>query len=182
MLKQKLEEEVPSITQFATRPSPSSPVHEERADPPKPDWLKIQLPTGETKANYERLGRTVKSLNLATVCEEAKCPNISECWGGAEGTATGTIMLMGDTCTRGCKFCAVKTASAPPPLDPKEPENVAKAISSWGLDYVVLTSVTRDDLVRAASVYMLLACGCECTLVCCSPMRARAISLPPCGI
>lgn len=89
---------------------------------------------------------TVRSLNLATVCEEAKCPNIGECWGGKEGTATATIMLMGDTCTRGCRFCAVKTSRSPGPLDPNEPENVASAIAKWGLDYVVLTSVDRDDL------------------------------------
>ena len=148
-LKQRLVADAPSINEFAARVAPVDEDHSSKPDPPKPDWLKIQLPKGETKVNYERLGRTVKSLNLATVCEEAKCPNIGECWGGAEGTATGTIMLMGDTCTRGCKFCAVKTAQAPPPLDPKEPEHVAKAVSSWGLDYVVLTSVTRDDLVRA---------------------------------
>ncbi|KAG7263862.1 hypothetical protein CRUP_001194 [Coryphaenoides rupestris] len=81
------------------------------------------------------------------VCEEAKCPNIGECWGGGEyATATATIMLMGDTCTRGCRFCSVKTARLPPPLDPEEPYNTAKAIAAWGLDYVVLTSVDRDDI------------------------------------
>ncbi|NXK59338.1 LIAS protein, partial [Sylvietta virens] len=81
------------------------------------------------------------------VCEEARCPNIGECWGGGEyATATATIMLMGDTCTRGCRFCSVKTAKNPPPLDPQEPYNTAKAIAEWGLDYVVLTSVDRDDM------------------------------------
>ena len=76
-----------------------------------------------------------------------RCPNIGECWGGGDGhTATATVMLMGDTCTRGCRFCAVKTSRAPPPLDPDEPQNVAKAVAAWGLDYVVLTSVDRDDL------------------------------------
>lgn len=81
------------------------------------------------------------------MCEEARCPNIGECWGGGEDqTATATIMLMGDTCTRGCRFCAVKTSRAPPPLDPAEPENTAKAVAAWGIDYVVLTSVDRDDL------------------------------------
>ena len=65
---------------------------------------------------------------------------MGECWGGGDGhTATATIMLMGDTCTRGCRFCAVKTSKAPPPLDPNEPDNVSKAIADWGLDYVVLT-------------------------------------------
>lgn len=108
-----------------------------------PPWLKAPLPAGE---NYHHLKDTVRDLKLATVCEEAQCPNIGECWGGEEGTATATIMLMGDTCTRGCSFCAVKTSRAPPPLDPAEPAHVGKAVADWGLDYVVLTSVDRDDL------------------------------------
>lgn len=110
---------------------------------PKPAWLKAEVPRGE---NYERLRDTVRTLKLATVCEEARCPNIGECWGGKKGTATATIMIMGDTCTRGCAFCAVKTSRAPAALDPDEPEHVATAVSSWGLDYVVLTSVDRDEL------------------------------------
>jgi lipoic acid synthetase len=81
------------------------------------------------------------------VCEEARCPNIGDCWGGGKDqTATATIMIMGDTCTRGCRFCSVKTSRAPPPLDPEEPFKVSTAIAKWGLDYVVLTSVDRDDL------------------------------------
>ena len=85
---------------------------------------------------------------LSRACVLAcQCPNIGECWGGGDGhTATATIMLMGDECTRGCRFCAVKTSRAPPPLDPLEPEHVASAVAEWGLDYVVLTSVNRDDL------------------------------------
>ena len=110
---------------------------------PKPKWLKAEIPRGE---NYKRLKNTVRDLKLATVCEEARCPNIGECWGGKEGTATATIMIMGDTCTRACRFCAVKTSKAPPPLDPEEPENISEAVSRWGLGYVVLTSVDRDDL------------------------------------
>ena len=111
---------------------------------PKPRWLKAPLPQGE---NYDRLKSTVRRLKLATVCEEARCPNIGECWGGGkEGTATATIMVMGDTCTRGCSFCAVKTSRAPPPLDPEEPANTAQAVAEWGLDYVVVTSVDRDDV------------------------------------
>jgi len=87
-------------------------------------------------------------LNLHTVCEEARCPNISDCWGGSDkSAATATIMLMGDTCTRGCRFCSVKTSNKPTPLDPHEPENTAEALSRWGLGYVVLTSVDRDDLL-----------------------------------
>jgi len=108
-----------------------------------PPWLKTEIPVGK---NFSRLKNDLRGLKLATVCEEARCPNIGECWGGEEGTATATIMLMGDTCTRGCRFCSVKTARAPPALDPLEPENTAKAVVEWGLDYVVLTSVDRDDL------------------------------------
>ncbi|KAI3643736.1 hypothetical protein MP228_009900 [Amoeboaphelidium protococcarum] len=109
-----------------------------------PEWLKTEIPVGK---NYSQLKQTLRSLNLSTVCEEAKCPNIGECWGGGEHqTATATIMLMGSECTRGCRFCSVKTNRAPPPLDPQEPQHTAEAINKWGLDYVVLTSVDRDDL------------------------------------
>ncbi|XP_033216747.1 lipoyl synthase, mitochondrial [Belonocnema kinseyi] len=109
-----------------------------------PPWLKREIPMG---TNYSRIKSQLRELNLSTVCEEARCPNIGECWGGgSHGTATATIMLMGDTCTRGCRFCSVKTAKIPPPLDPNEPKNTATAITDWGLDYVVLTSVDRDDL------------------------------------
>jgi len=108
-----------------------------------PPWLKTEIPIGK---NFSKLKNDLRGLKLATVCEEARCPNIGECWGGESGTATATIMLMGDTCTRGCRFCSVKTSRAPPPLDPSEPANTAAAVVSWGLDYVVLTSVDRDDL------------------------------------
>lgn len=126
-------------------------------DPPKPSWLRVSSPVGGKDSNYHKLQKDVRSLNLATVCEEAKCPNIGDCWGGNETeTATATIMLMGDTCTRGCNFCAVKTAREPAPLDPNEPENVAEGVSRWGVDYIVLTSVDRDDLV----------CRATCTSLC----------------
>ncbi|CCG83378.1 Lipoyl synthase,mitochondrial [Taphrina deformans PYCC 5710] len=108
-----------------------------------PDWLKTNIPTSE---NFNRIKRDLRGLGLHTVCEEARCPNIGECWGGSDKSkATATIMLMGDTCTRGCRFCSVKTSRTPAPLDPNEPEQVAEAISRWGLGYVVLTSVDRDD-------------------------------------
>ena len=105
----------------------------------KPSWLKaVPPPSEDESSNYMKLKKTVKSLGLATVCEEAKCPNIGECWGGGEdGTATATIMIMGDTCTRGCRFCAVKTSRAPPPLDPEEPEKVAAAISRYVYIYTI---------------------------------------------
>ncbi|KAM9857115.1 lipoyl synthase, mitochondrial [Aulostomus maculatus] len=117
-----------------------------------PPWLKTEIPIGK---NYNKLKNTLRDLNLHTVCEEARCPNIGECWGGGEyATATATIMLMGDTCTRGCRFCSVKTARLPPPLDPNEPCNTAKAIAAWGLDYVVLTSVDRDDLADGGAAHI----------------------------
>lgn len=109
-----------------------------------PSWLKTPIPDSK---NYQRIKKDLRGLNLHTVCEEARCPNISDCWGGSsKSAATATIMLMGDTCTRGCRFCSVKTSRAPPPLDPHEPEHTAEALSRWGLGYVVLTSVDRDDL------------------------------------
>lgn len=109
-----------------------------------PSWLKTPIPDS---SNYKKIKQDLRGLNLHTVCEEARCPNISDCWGGDnKNAATATIMLMGDTCTRGCRFCSVKTSRAPPPLDPHEPENTAEALRRWGLGYVVLTSVDRDDL------------------------------------
>lgn len=111
-----------------------------------PEWLKTSIPAGND--NYKKIKSDLRGLGLHTVCEEARCPNISECWGGSDkSAATATIMLMGDTCTRGCRFCSVKTSRAPPPLDPHEPEHTAEALARWGLGYVVLTSVDRDDLV-----------------------------------
>lgn len=109
-----------------------------------PTWLQTPIPNN---SNYKKIKSDLRGLNLHTVCEEARCPNISDCWGGSDkSAATATIMLMGDTCTRGCRFCSVKTSRAPPPLDPHEPEHTAEALSRWGLGYVVLTSVDRDDL------------------------------------
>ncbi|KAH8361501.1 hypothetical protein KR084_006187 [Drosophila pseudotakahashii] len=117
-----------------------------------PPWLKTTIPVGK---NYAKIKAQMRELKLSTVCEEARCPNIGECWGGGEhGTQTATIMLMGDTCTRGCRFCSVKTARKPPPLDVNEPVNTATAIASWGLDYIVLTSVDRDDLPDGGSKHI----------------------------
>jgi len=119
-----------------------------------PPWLKKEIPMGP---NYSRLKKELRDLKLATVCEEARCPNIGECWGGGEdNVATATIMVMGDTCTRGCRFCSVKTSRAPPPLDPEEPRNTGSAIAQWGLDYIVLTSVDRDDLIDGGSAHLAL--------------------------
>ncbi len=109
------------------------------ASGPKPEWLRIKAPGG---ARYAALKGQLRARGLHTVCEEARCPNVEECWGGG----TATLMLMGDTCTRGCAFCAVKTARLPAPLDPHEPARAAESVALMGLDYVVLTSVDRDDL------------------------------------
>lgn len=105
----------------------------------KPEWLKIRPPAG---ASYTQIKGLLRERNLHTVCEEAHCPNVAECW--ASGTAT--FMLGGDTCTRACRFCAIKTARIPPPLDPEEPYMIAESVATLGLHYVVLTSVDRDDL------------------------------------
>ena len=106
---------------------------------PKPPWLKMRLPTGETVAN---LRNSLRERGLYTVCEEARCPNLGECWAGG----TATIMLMGDVCTRGCRFCAVTTGNPRGAVDGREPEHVARAIAKLELQYVVLTMVDRDDL------------------------------------
>ena len=106
----------------------------------KPQWLKIKLTTTD---NFINIKQTLKQYNLHTVCESAHCPNISECW----NTGTATFMLMGDTCTRACKFCAVKTGNPIKKLDAKEPKKLAQALAEIKLfDYAVLTSVNRDDL------------------------------------
>ncbi|KAI3972372.1 hypothetical protein MKW92_033060 [Papaver armeniacum] len=115
----------------------------------KPEWLRQKAPQGE---RFQQVKDSLSRLKLNTVCEEAQCPNIGECWnGGGDGISTATIMVLGDTCTRGCRFCAVKTSRNPAPPDPMEPENTAKAIASWGVDYIVLTSVDRDDLPDGGS-------------------------------
>jgi lipoyl synthase len=103
----------------------------------KPEWIKVRLPHGQ---GYERVKGIVRRTKLSTVCEEARCPNIAECWGGG----TATVMLMGEVCTRACRFCHVKVG-APPPLDPMEPENLANAVRELDLQYIVVTSVNRDD-------------------------------------
>jgi len=105
----------------------------------KPPWLRVKA---QASGKYEEVKRAVHSNDLATVCEEAKCPNVGECW----GAGTATIMLMGDVCTRACKFCAVNTGNPGGWLDPEEPEKAAKAVRLMKLGYVVLTSVNRDDL------------------------------------
>jgi lipoic acid synthetase len=105
----------------------------------KPEWLRVRL---NTDGKFTDVKGVLRGHNLYTVCEEARCPNIYECWG--HGTAT--IMILGDVCTRGCRFCAVKTGNPGGKVDPDEPMNVARAISKLNLRYIVLTMVDRDDL------------------------------------
>ncbi len=111
----------------------------EPIDRNKPSWLRATVPTGP---NYVRLKELTKRLRLSTVCQEALCPNIGECW----GHGTMTIMVLGSVCTRACKFCAVDTGNPKGWVDPLEPLHVAQAVAEMGLKYVVLTSVDRDDL------------------------------------
>lgn len=114
---------------------------------PKPPWLKVRAPGGE---RYSSLKDTFRRLDLHTVCEEAHCPNVGDCW--SEGTAT--IMLLGDTCTRGCRFCAVTTGHPRGAVDVREPEHVARALSHMPLQYVVMTMVDRDDLLDGGASHV----------------------------
>ena len=114
---------------------------------PKPAWLKVPLPGGE---GYARLKRLTAELGLHTVCQEARCPNLGECW----GAGTATIMILGDVCTRGCHFCAVKTGNPRGEVDWLEPKRVAEAVAKMGWKYLVLTAVDRDDLADGgASIF-----------------------------
>jgi lipoic acid synthetase len=120
-----------TLTQLGGRPAP-------RAREPKPEWLKVRMPGG---GRFQQVRDTLRELKLHTVCEEASCPNVGECW----GSGTATVMLMGDVCTRGCRFCDV-ASGMPGPLDPLEPRHLAEAVGRLGLDYLVVTSVNRDEL------------------------------------
>ncbi len=106
---------------------------------PKPPWLRVRAPGGET---YGRLKQVLHGRGLHTICEEARCPNLGECW----SSGTATFMVLGDVCTRGCRFCAVRSGDPGGATDPEEPQKVAEAVAAMGLEYVVLTMVNRDDL------------------------------------
>ncbi len=131
----------------------------------KPHWLKVRAPGGET---FMDLKGVLRRHSLVTVCEEARCPNIGECW----NSGTATFMLLGDVCTRGCRFCAVKTSKQGSQVDPFEPSKIGDAVAHMGLDYVVLTSVNRDDLADqgashfAATIRAIKQAGilCECLI------------------
>lgn len=134
----------------AIEPEPTRSIAAAPARPAgraKPAWLKVRAPGG---AEYKRLKQTLRKLDLYTVCEEARCPNVGECW--AQGTAT--VMILGDTCTRGCRFCAVTTGNPRGAIDPREPEHVARALSELELRYAVLTMVDRDDLLDGGAEQM----------------------------
>jgi lipoyl synthase len=147
---------VPSDPPVTPSPAPASvPLRH-------PPWIKVRMGGGET---YARVRGIIKRNRLHTVCEEAECPNAGECWG--HGTAT--FLLMGDICTRACRFCAVK-AGRPAPLDPEEPGRIAAAIESLGLRYAVLTSVNRDELPDGGADHISRTV---------EAIRAR---LPDCGV
>jgi lipoic acid synthetase len=114
---------------------------------PKPPWLKVRAPGGDT---YTRIKQTLRELDLYTVCEEARCPNVGECW----GAGTATVMVLGHTCTRGCRFCAVTTGNPRGAVDPREPEHVGRALARLALKYVVLTMVDRDDLLDGGAAHV----------------------------
>ncbi len=133
----------------------ASPVHRhpekrERPDTPvlrKPDWIRVRAPMG---TEYQKTRDIVRENNLVTVCEEAACPNIGECWQQRHAT----FMILGDTCTRACSFCNVATG-LPGPVDPEEPANVARAVAKMGLAHVVITSVDRDDLADGGAQHFV---------------------------
>lgn len=123
-------ETIPVTTADDWQPDPKSPRR-------RPPWIRVRAPSGET---YEQVRRLMRSKTLHTVCEEAQCPNLGECW----GRGTATFLMMGDTCTRSCGFCDIKTGR-PSSLDWSEPNRIAESVRAMGLQHVVITSVNRDD-------------------------------------
>lgn len=139
------------------------PLPTQRVSPsPKPDWLKVPIPAG---ANVARLEGLLRQRHLHTVCEEARCPNVAECW----GHRTATFMLLGDVCTRNCGYCAVAHGK-PIALDPHEPERVADGVARLGLRHVVITSVDRDDLPDGGAAHFA------------ATARAIKARLPECAV
>jgi len=117
--------------------------------PRLPDWFRTSLPTGELQRKFKETKETVTDNMLHTVCQEARCPNIHECWAAKDAT----FMVAGQECTRGCRFCAVGSIKTPPPLDENEPANLADAISTMGLNHAVITVVNRDDLPDSGAAH-----------------------------
>lgn len=114
-----------------------------------PPWFRTRLPTGDLQRAFNETKATVDDNMLNTVCQEARCPNIHECWAAKDAT----FMVAGQECTRGCRFCAVGTIKTPPPLDTEEPANLASAVSSMGLKHAVITVVNRDDLPDSGAAH-----------------------------
>ena len=117
--------------------------------PRLPEWFRTSLPTGELQRKFKETKATVTDNMLHTVCQEARCPNIHECWAAKDAT----FMVAGQECTRGCRFCAVGSIKVPPPLDENEPANLADAISTMGLNHAVITVVNRDDLPDSGAAH-----------------------------
>lgn len=135
---------IPMASEAGVAPT-RSPGLSPSGKPRLPDWFKVRPPGGEA---YKAIRDALRERGLSTVCEEARCPNLSECWSGAgdgEGVGTATIMVMGGTCTRGCRFCSVSTGR-PDALDPEEPRKASETVGIMGVGYVVITSVDRDDV------------------------------------
>ena len=130
----------PRLIQIGQTSSPASSPTQGSDRAGRPEWLRIKLATSST---YHQVRNLVSRLDLHTVCQEARCPNIYECW-GEHGTAT--FMILGDVCTRRCGFCAVTSGRPQPGVDPREPDHVAEAVTAMGLRHAVITSVDRDDL------------------------------------
>ncbi|MBU6374116.1 MAG: lipoyl synthase [Alphaproteobacteria bacterium] len=146
---------MPTLIDQTSEPRPErgqGPRHPEKAHRPdtpvqrKPDWIRVKAPTSP---GYVATREIVRANKLVTVCEEAACPNIGECWSKAHAT----FMIMGDTCTRACSFCNVRTG-LPDALDPEEPASVARAVAAMGLEHVVVTSVDRDDLPDGGAAHI----------------------------
>src|SRR5690606_31033806 len=129
---------IPLTPSVSTSTTPSTPsVASASPRPRRPDWLRAKAPTGE---NYEDLRHLMREKRLHTVCEEARCPNIGECW----NHRTATFLLLGEVCTRGCRYCAIAKGK-PAPIDEQEPDRIAEAVAYLQLKHAVLTSVNRDD-------------------------------------
>ncbi len=134
----------------------------------KPDWIRIRLRKSE---DYFDIARTLRTFGLNTVCEEAHCPNSTECW----GNRTATFMILGDVCTRSCRFCAVESARMGRPLDPTEPQRLAEAAKNLGIRYVVITSVDRDDLPDGGAEHFA---GCVRAIKNLSPASKVEVLIP----
>jgi lipoyl synthase len=151
------------VTIIDNRPRHPEKAHKpDTAVLPRPDWIRVKAPTS---SGYAETKAIVREHKLATVCEEAGCPNIGECWTKKHAT----MMIMGDTCTRACAFCNVATG-IPKPLDTTEPDNVAAAVAKLGLEHVVITSVDRDDLADGgaqhfADVILAIRCATPSTTI-----------------